>query len=327
METANFFLLGALISAGVAGFFWLKTPAAHIGAFVHSFVRLPSAERRLVIFRKLAIQGVRVLHPFAARLLLIAPVHSFVLECMSIFPQKAHMQIRAQALVSSVLAVLIVLSALLGLLLGSVLSGIAVVVALSVLVACKMRSERDKQVNNLRLCVPDSIQGMKSCFQAGLSLEQTLEYLSCHTSSDMQRLYNRALQSLRLGSTVTTSLNILREEINAPEFAFVIAALDIQHKTGGSLSSVLQDAEEAARGQFELERSLRTHTAQARLSARVVSAMPFVLMGIFSLTTQGFLEPFFTSFAGFMLFVFALAMQGAGIVLVRKTLQVKGVSL
>ena len=321
MEAANFFLVGALASAAGAGYFCLRASMAHAYGSLLAAFALPTDARRKVICQKIFVQGVRALYPVATKLLLIKPVHMLVSDCMESLREKGSKEVRAQALVSSVLASLVLFSLVVGLALRSALSGAAVALAVF-----RFRSQADKRLERLRLCVPDSIQGMKACFQAGFSLEQTLEYLSGHTCAEMEHVYGRALQTLRLGGTAADALDVLKREVNAPEFAFVIAALDIQHRTGGSLSSVFSSAEEAARGQFELERSLRTQTAQARLSARVVSVMPLAIIGVFSLITEGFLEPFFSSLAGFLLFLFAVAMQGLGVFMVRKTLRVKEVT-
>lgn len=325
METSCVLLIAACVCAACAGMLRLKTQAYRLYVWVMSVARVAPGERKKVFCQLFFMQGVRCLYPLSARLMHVPSVYTLVSECMKSIQGKVGTPVRLHGYMSSCIALCVVFIVVLGLVLGSFLSSTAVLVAVFALVLVKLRNNSDKHHEHMRQCVPDSIQGMKSCFQAGFSLEQTLEYLSQHTDADMQQVYDRALQTLRLGGNVGESLDVLKEEIKAPEFSFVIAALDIQHRTGGSLSSVLQDAEEAARGQFELERSLRTQTAQARLSARVVSVMPLVLVGVFSLVTEGFLEPFFSSIAGFLLFALACTMQAMGIYLVRKTLHVRGV--
>lgn len=324
METS--LLLGAALAcaAGV-GYFCLSTPGVHFALWVENGIRLSPQNRRVALQRAICVQGVHVLYPLAFRLLEVAPFRSFINDCIAFLDERGCSEVRAHASVSSVLLFFVLLSIFFGIVLGSFLSGLAIALSLAVLGALFVRNSADKRADSMRLCVPDSIQSMKSCFQAGLSLEQTLEYLSMHSPGEIGRSFQKAFQSLRMGCSASEVLRSLKDEIHAPEFAFVVAALEIQHKTGGSLASVLQDADEAARGQFELERSLRVQTAQARLSARVVSVMPLVLIGIFSLISEGFLEPFFSSLAGIFLFLLAMLMQVAGIVMVRKTLKVKGV--
>ena len=89
------------------------------------------------------------------------------------------------------------------------------------------------------------------------------------------------------------------------------------------MERVLDAARETVEGELELTRSLRVQTAQAKLSARIVSVMPIVLVALFSLVSKDFLGPFFSSFAGMALLCIAIAMQVAGIVSVRHMLKVE----
>ena len=70
---------------------------------------------------------------------------------------------------------------------------------------------------------------------------------------------------------------------------------------------------------------LATKTAQAKLSARIVGVMPFVLLGIFSLVSKDFLAPFFSCFEGFALFLTALLLLIVGGVLVKRSMYIEGV--
>ena len=97
----------------------------------------------------------------------------------------------------------------------------------------------------------------------------------------------------------------------------------IQHRTGSSLSQVLEVVRQSVDDQLELKRLLQTQTAQAKLSAQIVTIMPFLIIGVFSLISEGFLEPFFTSAVGIILLAIAIAMQAGGILLVRKMLKVE----
>ena len=92
------------------------------------------------------------------------------------------------------------------------------------------------------------------------------------------------------------------------------------------MRQVLQATTETVKGELALRRSLRVQTAQAKLSARVVAVMPFILVSAFSLASPDFLMPFFQSVQGYALLALAILMQVAGIVLVRRALSVEGVS-
>ena len=92
------------------------------------------------------------------------------------------------------------------------------------------------------------------------------------------------------------------------------------------MKQVLDAATDTVKGELALRRTLRVQTAQAKLSARVVVIMPFVLVAAFSLASPDFLMPFFSGPIGYALLAVAIAMQVVGIVLVRRALAVEGVS-
>ena len=89
------------------------------------------------------------------------------------------------------------------------------------------------------------------------------------------------------------------------------------------MERVLDAARDTVEGELELTRSLRVQTAQAKLSARIVSVMPIVLIALFSLVSEDFLAPFFSRFAGMTLLGIAVGMQVAGIFAVRRMLKVE----
>ncbi len=50
--------------------------------------------------------------------------------------------------------------------------------------------------------------------------------------------------------------------------------------------------------------------------------MPFILVGLFSLMSPGFLSPFFESLPGMVMLAVALLMEAAGVLVVRRMLKV-----
>ena len=166
---------------------------------------------------------------------------------------------------------------------------------------------------------------MSACFGSGYTLQQTFQQVSREREGALGKLFASASHALEAGAATSEVLHGLQVAGIAHEMSFVVVALDIQHQTGGSIKQVLDAATDSVKGELALRRSLRVQTAQAELSARIVSAMPIVLVLMFSLMSPGFLSPFFSSAMGWALLIIALVMQVAGIVLVRKALSIEGI--
>lgn len=210
-----------------------------------------------------------------------------------------------------------------GLVTGSIAGGVAVAACVCAVAVVRLRGREDRRREELRDAVPDALRSMGVCFQSGLSLLQTLQQAAGEAKGPLRQLFERAAHRLETGQGASEALEALREGSSVPELAFVAVALDVQHETGGSLGQVLDAARDSVKGEIELRRSLKVQTAQAKLSARIVSVMPFALIAVFSLVSEDFLAPFFTSAAGLALLGLALGMQAAGVLAVRRMLAVE----
>ena len=155
---------------------------------------------------------------------------------------------------------------------------------------------------------------------AGLSLPQTFSEVAQQIDQPARGLFARVSRDLDLGYSMNEALEHFKQVAELPELSFVAMALDVQYACGGSAAPVLRSAEESISRDLDLRRSLRVQTAQAKLSAQIVSVMPFALVFVISAVDPAFLHPFFSSAQGVVL---AIAMLGGGVLLVRRMLAVE----
>lgn len=228
-----------------------------------------------------------------------------------------------ESLLSAFFAATAVLALAASVLAASPVCGIAAAGAVCLAAASGVNGAQARRCDQMREAVPDALRSMGVCFQSGLSLLQTFRQTASEVQGPLRALFEHAAHLLETGRSVPSALAALRSDDSVPELAFVSVALDVQHQAGGSMQQVLDSVRDAVKGEVELKRALRVQTAQAKLSAQVVSVLPFALVTLFSLVSDEFLAPFFTSFAGMALLGAALSMQLAGIALVRRMLAVE----
>ena len=183
--------------------------------------------------------------------------------------------------------------------------------------------QHDERRTQLREAIPEALQSMKACFQVGYTLSQVVYEVRRSTSGPLADLFQEVEGVLETGGSTEEALSVLKKRTSESELVFLATALEIQHKTGSSMQQVLEVTRQSVADEIELKRTLKTQTAQAKLSAQIVTIMPFALIGIFSLLSPGFLDPFFESMLGAVLLFVALSMQCAGIVMVRRFLRVE----
>lgn len=266
--------------------------------------------------------GVVWAKPLARALLRVPQTKELAREAVWALASR-NVTVSEEALLSSVAAALVIAALASALATSSLVCGIAVGACLCACGIVWLRTLQDRRREAVRDAVPDALRSMSVCFQSGLSLLQTFQQAADETKGPLSSLFRQASHRLEVGQGSDEALSVLRSARTVPELAFVAVALDVQHQTGGSMKRVLDAARDTVESQIALRRSLRVQTAQARLSARVVSVMPFVLVAVFSLVSEGFLAPFFESPLGLAVLGLALGMQVAGIAVVRRMLKVE----
>jgi tight adherence protein B len=177
-----------------------------------------------------------------------------------------------------------------------------------------------KQKRLLLEQLPDALRSLGMCFSAGFSLQQSLEQTAQEAEQPLSGELLKTASDMQTGCSILESLRKLDERVNVSELRFVSVAMEIQHSTGGSLREILDCAAHSLDSSFELERSLSVQTAQARMSARVVTVMPLALMLVLSLAMEGYLATFFTNPVGFGMLIVALGMELVGVLAIRKIL-------
>ncbi len=183
-----------------------------------------------------------------------------------------------------------------------------------------MAKEKEKRIKLEREEIPEALRTMQTCFQAGLSLEQTFKQLSVSAQGPLGQAFENVSHMLASGQTIYDALAYLDGRSNSDELSFVIASLAVQHQTGGSMESILDAARRGVISELELKRTLRVQTAQARASYHIILLVTFSLIGVLILLSDDFFEPFVSSVPGFSMLIVAIVLQILGIASIKRLL-------
>lgn len=317
MASNNAFIAASCISAFVAAFCLAR----------YGFM---SANRRTRALRlqtrassvrlRLLQTGFTGLTGITQKLLQFEPVDAYCQKLCAALKQK-----EVSASSEGILSLLLVASAALVFLCalwGRLVLGLLAVIIVLMVLGTQASRVQEAYMQQMRDALPDALLAMSSCFGAGFTLLQTFSHLEEELPKPLASIFAAAASALKTGWAPSSALTRLHKEGGIDELAFVSAALAIQHQTGGSMQHVLNATHDSLKEELELRQSLQVHTAQAKLSARVVVGVTIGLVAAMMLISRDFLNPFFESFAGIIMLAVAVCMQVGGIVLVRQLLKV-----
>ncbi len=111
--------------------------------------------------------------------------------------------------------------------------------------------------------------------------------------------------------------------MNSYNFGFVVMAVNIQRTVGGSLADILDMVSDTVRQRQQFERKVKALTAQGRMSAYVLMAMPFLMaLAIFALN-RAYMSVLFTSTPAAGLIAIGLVMMSIGRMIIKKIVSFK----
>jgi tight adherence protein B len=125
--------------------------------------------------------------------------------------------------------------------------------------------------------LPDTLQLLSGTLRAGYSMMQGVEAVSQEVSEPMGRELRRVVTEARLGRPLEESLDSVAERMDSPDFGWAVMAIRIQREVGGNLSELLMTVADTMTQRERLKRDVKSLTAEGRISAYVLAALPVLL--------------------------------------------------
>jgi Flp pilus assembly protein TadB len=157
-----------------------------------------------------------------------------------------------------------------------------------------IRMARAKNMTRFTQRFPDAIDLIVRAVRAGLPVLASMEAAGNETPDPVGREFRRMIADTRIGITVEEALSRAAMRIGIMEFNFFVASIQLQREAGGNLTETLATLSNALRRRDELRAKTKALTAEARLSAMVLAAMPFFTSGAIMVITPSYFKPLFT---------------------------------
>lgn len=168
--------------------------------------------------------------------------------------------------------------------------------------------------------MPSIFRTIAVALGSGLTLSQSIEYVSKHTEGVVSESFCIADMQIKCGFPIEEAIEDLAERLDAPGINLLASALVISHRTGSPLKNLLQKTAELVELQEKNQRLMATKTAQVRLSARIVCLLPVVLLIILSLVSPDFQKGLFTP-SGVICTVIAMVMDCIALLIIRSIMR------
>ena len=167
---------------------------------------------------------------------------------------------------------------------GGVVLGAAALVAAPAWGASRAKARAD----GIARQVPGMFRSLAVALGSGRTLAQAISYVATRGTGELAREFGRASLMVSCGVSAQEALGELAQRTRAPGVDLMVCAVVVSLRTGAPLQGLFLRSARLAERRFELERELMGKTAQVRLSARIVSALPVGLVCVLALLSPDF---------------------------------------
>ena len=169
----------------------------------------------------------------------------------------------------------------------------------------------------------DSLQLMASSLRAGHSLLRAVDAVSQDAVSPTSEEFARIVNETRVGRDLSDSLDEVAERMGSDDFTWVAQAIAIHREVGGNLAEVLDAVGHTIRERNQIRRQVKALSAEGKLSALVLGALPFGIFGFISMTNPSYMAKVSQSLVGYGMIAAAVVLMLMGGFWLKKTVAIK----
>lgn len=149
----------------------------------------------------------------------------------------------------------------------------------------RLRAQRQRR---FAVQLPDALDVMARSLQAGHPVPAAMAAVNRELPDPIGAEFGVLVDELTYGMDLRDALAHLSQRAAVEDLRYVVVAINIQHETGGNLAELLHRLAKVIRARFRMESRVRALSAEARLSAKILGAMPLVFAGLVLAANPGF---------------------------------------
>ncbi|MET4589098.1 type II secretion system F family protein [Arthrobacter sp. 754] len=177
-------------------------------------------------------------------------------------------------------------------------------VALSVL--------RDRRRAKFESQLTDTIQMLIGGLRVGHSVLRSVEAAANEADAPTSEELLRIVNETRIGKDARIAFDDVAERMDSEDFHWISQAIQINREVGGDLAEVLEQVAGTIRERSEIKGQIRSLSAEGRMSAYVLMAMPVGVAFVLAFINPGYLNVFVEKPLGVLMMVGALVMFAVG---------------
>jgi len=177
--------------------------------------------------------------------------------------------------------------------------------------------KRKRRFNAFLDELPNGVDIIVRGVKAGLPLADCIKVVARESREPVATEFRKITETQIMGVTLSEAVAKLPERVPVAEANFFAIVIAIQQKAGGGLAEALANLSKVLRGRKTMKGKIKALSAEAKSSAGIIGALPFVVGGIMYVVAPDYISLLWTTSSGHLIMGGCLFWMFVGIMVMR----------
>ena len=147
---------------------------------------------------------------------------------------------------------------------------------------------RRSRMKQLVQQLPDAIDIVVRSLRAGHPISTSIAMVAREMRDPIATEFGLVVDEMTYGLNLDDALSNMARRVGVSDLRFLVVAVMIQMQVGGNLAEVLNSLSRVIRERTRMRAKVRALSAEGRLSAGILSVLPFIMIGAITLLRPGY---------------------------------------
>ncbi len=165
---------------------------------------------------------------------------------------------------------------------------------------------------------PNALDIIVRAVKSGLPLNDAVRLIASESPEPVKGEFRRIVEHQQLGLSLPEAVLRMPESMPAAEASFFGIVIQIQSQAGGNLSEAIGNLSKVLRDRKKMKAKIQALSMEAKASAAIIGALPFIVALLVYLSSPGYIMPLFTTSTGHLILLVSGVWMSIGMLMMRK---------
>jgi tight adherence protein B len=161
--------------------------------------------------------------------------------------------------------------------------------------------------------LPEALDLIVRGIRSGLPASEAINTIGKEIDEPVGSEFSHVADQVKIGVNMDEALWATARRLKIPEFNFLVISLAIQQETGGNLAEILEKLSDMVRRREQMRLKIKAMSSEARASAMIIGALPFIMAGILTVVNPDYMTKLFIDPRGWVMIAMGFASLAVGV--------------